>query len=153
MTIPIEKKCSRCREIKNASEFYLIKRNDIKALDVYCKSCKKDIKQERKEKDRKKNNEYAAWQREQYRKLVYAAYGDKCSCCDETELKFLTIDHVNNDGAEHRRSLGTRRAGNTWQVYRYIINNNYPDDFQILCYNCNCGRNRNQGVCPHKLGG
>ena len=31
--------------------------------------------------------------------------------------------------------------------------NNYPDGFQILCYNCNCGRafNRdNHNICPHK---
>ena len=29
-------------------------------------------------------------------------YGRACSCCGETEPAFLTIDHVNNDGAEHR---------------------------------------------------
>lgn len=28
---------------------------------------------------------------------VYKAYGGKCSCCDESEILFLQIDHVNND--------------------------------------------------------
>lgn len=24
------------------------------------------------------------------------------------------------------------------------------DRYQLLCFNCNCGRHRNGGVCPHK---
>jgi hypothetical protein len=35
-------------------------------------------------------------------------------------------------------------------VLRYIIKNNYPDDFQILCANCNWGKQLNGGVCPHQ---
>ena len=25
-----------------------------------------------------------------------------------------------------------------------------PDTIQILCFNCNCGRARNGGICPHE---
>jgi len=30
--------------------------------------------------------------------MVYNHYGWLCNCCGETTPKFLTIDHVNNDG-------------------------------------------------------
>jgi hypothetical protein len=28
--------------------------------------------------------------------------------------------------------------------------NNFPRGYRILCYNCNCGRALNNGICPHK---
>jgi hypothetical protein len=35
------------------------------------------------------------------REAVYAAYGGyKCNCCGESEPMFLSIDHIDNDGAE-----------------------------------------------------
>lgn len=82
------------------------------------------------------------------RDKVYQAYGGyKCNCCGETEKSFLTIDHVNNDGAEHRRNEKTN------YIYRWLINNNFPSGFQILCMNCQWGKLRNEGICPHKFKG
>lgn len=83
---------------------------------------------------------------------VYNAYGGyKCACCGETEPMFLTVDHVNNDGAQHRRDVnnGIKRGGGK-KIYSWIIANNFPPDFQILCMQCNWGKARNGGVCPHK---
>jgi hypothetical protein len=60
-------------------------------------------------------------------------------------LRFLTVDHINNDGAEHRRKIG---AG-ICSLYWWLKKNHFPDGFQILCYNCNGARARNNGVCPH----
>lgn len=74
---------------------------------------------------------------------VVMHYGGKCSCCGESNMKFLTIDHINNDGAEHKRKIGRG-------VHRWLKKNNYPEGFQTLCWNCNCGRARNGGICPHK---
>lgn len=76
---------------------------------------------------------------------VISHYGGKCKCCGETIKKFLTIDHMDNDGNIYRNK-GLR--GRTF--YRWIIKHNFPDDLQLSCYNCNCGRSRNDGVCPHK---
>ncbi len=28
--------------------------------------------------------------------------------------------------------------------------NNFPPGFQTLCHNCNIGKHRNKGICPHK---
>ena len=65
------------------------------------------------------------------REQVFAVYGDKCVHCGETNIAFLTVDHVNNDGAEHRRSI---KNGN---LRIWLRKNNFPDGFQILCNNCN----------------
>jgi hypothetical protein len=76
---------------------------------------------------------------------VINAYGGKCACCGETNLMFLTLDHVNNDGKEYRKHSKDR-----YKEYRRAIEDNYPDNLQVLCYNCNCGKSRNGGICPHK---
>ncbi len=75
------------------------------------------------------------------------AYGGVCACCGETEPDFLSIDHMNNDGAEHRRQLGGRNYGGT-NMYRWLRQNDYPEGFQVLCYNCNLAKGF-AGSCPH----
>lgn len=77
--------------------------------------------------------------------VIHEHYGARCNCCGETEPRFLTIDHVNNDGNIDRLK---RKA--SYQVYKQIIDDGFPDRFQLLCWNCNCGRARNGGVCPHQ---
>ncbi|MFA5130461.1 MAG: hypothetical protein WC477_06150 [Patescibacteria group bacterium] len=77
---------------------------------------------------------------------VINGYGGKCECCGETLLDFLTIDHINNDGAKHRKEFG--RAG---KVHRWIISNNFPEGFQVLCFNCNYSKYFNSGKCIHQI--
>lgn len=85
--------------------------------------------------------------RTKYKKLkdqVFAAYGGyECKCCGETTPEFLQIDHVNDDGAAHRRVLGQRG------LYQWLFRNGFPKGFQVLCSNCNLGK-RFCGVCPHQ---
>jgi DNA-directed RNA polymerase subunit RPC12/RpoP len=85
------------------------------------------------------------------RAQVFAAYGGyRCGCCGETEPLFLTIDHVENDGARMRADKTHGRGGT--QFYQWLRINNFPRGFQVLCVNCNIGKHRNGGVCPHKSG-
>lgn len=84
---------------------------------------------------------------------VFAAYGGfRCNCCGETERDFLTLDHINQDGAVHRRQIGNGRSTSGTTMYRWLKRNNFPEGFQVLCYNCNCSRSKpiNNGVCPHQ---
>lgn len=67
-----------------------------------------------------------------------------CNCCKENELIFLAIDHIEEDGASHRRQLATRS-----RIVDWIIKNNYPKKFQVLCHNCNAAKGIS-GKCPHK---
>jgi hypothetical protein len=93
----------------------------------------------------------AAVQREYNVRLkaeVIAAYGGACTCCGETDPVFLTVDHVNNDGAEHRKAIGSARSGGL-TIYAWLRRQGYPTDgFQLLCRNCNWAKHA-EGVCPH----
>lgn len=109
-------------------------------------------KEERREHDRKYYKEHLEEHKErnkkylnQLRAKVIKAYGSKCICCGESNKRFLTIDHINNDGAVRRKEM---KAGANF--YKKIISSGFPDDLQLLCYNCNCGRACNGGICPHK---
>lgn len=79
---------------------------------------------------------------------VLNAYGRKCACCGETNPLFLNLDHVDNDGGEHRRETGYI----TTQMYRLARRLGYPKDkFQLLCASCNFAKGHH-GICPHKSG-
>jgi len=75
--------------------------------------------------------------------LLLEHYGKSCACCGETIFEFLTIDHINNNGAEHRRKIGRS------ETYKWLIENNFPEGFQILCMNCNSAKGF-YGKCPHE---
>lgn len=74
---------------------------------------------------------------------VLKAYGGVCCCCGEHRPEFMSLDHVNNDGAEHRRQVGQSN------VYAWAVKNGFPDSLRLMCFNCNMGR-AFFGVCPHE---
>jgi len=82
------------------------------------------------------------------KRTVISYYGGVCECCGEDNIDLLTIDHINGNGAKHRRSIPTNTNGSAF--YRWLRNSNYPGGFRVLCFNCNCGRHTNGGICPHK---
>lgn len=78
---------------------------------------------------------------------AFEVLGDKCACCGESNPIFLTIDHIHNDGAEHRKIIGKGAFG----IYGWLERNGWPTEgLQILCWNCNMGKRINGGQCPHK---
>jgi len=81
--------------------------------------------------------------------IHYGGNPPRCVCCGESHVEFLTIDHINNNGAEERTK--TKKSGG-YQFYIWLRGNNYPKSYQVLCYNCNCGREQNNGICPHLKG-
>jgi len=79
------------------------------------------------------------------KKEILENYGGKCECCGEAESTFLTIDHVDGSGNEHRKQGITG-----YKLYKWLIKNNCPkENFRILCYNCNCSRGQ-YGKCAHE---
>jgi hypothetical protein len=70
--------------------------------------------------------------------------GPICACCGETNKAFLTLDHVYGDGAQDNRGGGM----STMRKRLRKVEAN-PDRYQILCYNCNCGK-RTGLKCPHE---
>ncbi len=98
----------------------------------------------------KNNPDYATVHNFELRLTVLQHYSKSdipsCNCCGENTLEFLCLDHINNDGNRQRmiHGIGTR-------MYLWIIKNEYPTDFQVLCHNCNMAKGL-YGQCPHKLG-
>jgi hypothetical protein len=56
----------------------------------------------------------------------------------------LTLDHVYGGGAADERQLGSLGG----RLYRHLKRSGFPPGFQVLCYNCNVGKYRNDGTCP-----
>ncbi len=82
-------------------------------------------------------------QKEHRKRLKVSAletYGSQCICCGEDDAVFLTINHMAGEDQST-----TSRA----HLYQWLKNNDYPPEFQTLCYNCSCAR-RSDGRCPGK---
>ena len=89
-------------------------------------------------------------------------YGYVCACCGEFNPKFLTLDHIKNDGADERafivwdgppqfkKPMPRMSYRPTMHFLRDAVLKYQPEKYQILCFNCNCARAHNDGVCPHK---
>jgi hypothetical protein len=70
---------------------------------------------------------------------VFEAYGGLvCNACGETDVNCLSLDHVNNDGAEERTRLFGHRSIAGTPMYFYLKRHNYPDRkrYQVLCQSC-----------------
>ena len=120
----------------------------------YYEDHKKELNKTNMERYYKNRERYLEQKREKhlrdYPKAKLAAlsyYGNgnpKCVCCGEYRIKFLTIDHKNNDGYLHRKDKSTVL------IYYWLKRKNYPEGYQTLCFNCNSGRALNSGICPHE---
>jgi len=69
------------------------------------------------------------------RKLVLEHYGGKppkCVNCGCSIFDCLDIDHIYNNGSKERKKQGTGTSFVKW-----LISNNFPSGYQILCRNCN----------------
>lgn len=68
-----------------------------------------------------------------------------CNCCGETMLQFMTVEHKPGT----RKKYGHNHKFSGVNLYRWIIKNKFPSDFEILCMNCNFARGI-FGKCPHE---
>ena len=146
------KTCTKCHEEKSDDCFYVRKNGWIMA---HCKTCVKAKVRAwyavNKIGSLERGKKYGAERRARTKEATFAAYGGYvCTCCGETEKKFLTLDHINNDGAAFRRSLHGSRNAAGYITYRRLAMIGFPSGYQVLCMNCNHGKRMNNGVCPHK---
>jgi hypothetical protein len=131
--------CRDCGVSKpeTAEHFYF--RKDGKRDGMRCRPCHS--------RDKNADNRKA-------RDRVFEAYGWVCACCGEDRYEFLQVDHINGDGADHRRRVVAHRPkkdGGALASLRDIIKNGFPKDLvQILCANCNRAKGTLPGrrTCP-----
>jgi len=73
----------------------------------------------------------------------YAGNPPRCMCkgkdcwhtglCPVADIRGLTIDHPNNNGAEERRRIGY----GGWRFYVWLRLHNYPEGYEVWCILCN----------------
>src|SRR5271170_5234414 len=75
--------CFRCGKFK------------VEAPHAICETCRESVKAASQARRRKDKVD------------VFNHYGQVCTCCkQEFDEAFLTLNHVNNDGAQHKKTLG-----------------------------------------------
>lgn len=133
--------CGHCKLEKPKSEFYRIR--------GICKACctKTNGKYSKIRDNSPKGKLARHLQRLLFKAEILENYGGVCVCCGEINIGFLTIDHENDDGAAFKKKFGKIK------LYNFLKRNNYPKNLglRVMCYNCNSGRAKNGGICPHKL--
>ena len=158
-------KCSKCGVIKPSIDFYKFRYN-------WCKKCTKEYNRhwyQNQSSEYKRNISVAnqnwasnnksrlAISKKKWVKKIklevfnhYTNNNIRCQCpsnqCTETHIEFMTIDHIEGGGTQHRKELSQK--GTT--QYVWIKNNNYPLGFRILCMNCNFAFGI-IGYCPHSV--
>lgn len=110
-------------------EYYLENRDDI--IEKVCLYAKEN---------RIAHNLRGKKAKEKCKLGVFSAYCDdvvKCKNCTEDDIGILTIDHIDGNGADHRREIqGKNNGGGGSNFYRWLKKNNYPTGFQVLCFSC-----------------
>ncbi len=153
----MKKECTTCYESKDSSEFYPDPRlrSGLRSSCISCLSLRASMRDKEVVRSNGRKNSKAYHTR--LRILVLKAYGGEnpcCVCCKENTLIFLCIDHINNNGSQHRQEIGKNRQQpkniGSSGIYQWLKNNNFPKGFQVLCFNCNMAKSFNGGVCPHQ---
>lgn len=128
--------CSRCHERQKAW------RNDPKNRDKV-RAWGRDWRERNRERSRELNTKYNRETKQQ----IMAHYGGACICCGETTIEFLTLDHINNDGGQDRKSARVGHGG--YRHYKKLLQGPPRTDLQILCLNCHHAKTF-MGTCPHE---
>ena len=127
--------CRVCKQDKLESDFGPRYYNGANGRITYtkkmCKQC---------------DTQYCISRNRKLKQDLIDAYGGCCACCGTKEFEFLTLDHINGDGAQHRRKHLT-----SYSIYTEIRKLGYPKDaYRILCMNCNFSIGM-YGYCPHTI--
>lgn len=88
-----------------------------------------------------KKRRWHAGKVDRYWMKVVEGYGGACIRCPElrpgkepeNDPNGLLVHHVEGDGRLHRRSVG---ATVSWRFHRWIIENMFPKEIELLCGTC-----------------
>ena len=114
------------------------------------------------------------------KQLVFSHYSKKlsnsdvpcCNCCGYTGIEFLTVDHIIPKREMEKKvtsllrsiseiisptpkeiAMGFKAKRKGDPLNQWLITNNFPKGFQILCWNCNFAKGSPavSFKCPHQL--
>ena len=142
--------CSVCKEEKPKEDFHLSKSTKDGRF-FCCKKCSLEKNRQWRKKNPDRNRELGRQNAHdaltRIKNDVFEAYGNKCVCCGEKEIHFLTLDHIYGVPDRHKSGSGKRITGLAF--WRIIKKENFPKDCRILCWNCNASYGF-YGFCPHQ---
>lgn len=137
-----KRQCNNCKEYLDITKFG----KNVDTTDGYqcwCKQCNNFRGAELREVHKEKLIQQRKVLNRKLKLEILQAYGNKCLCCNEKNIEFLTIDHINGNGSKHRKEVGSGTA-----FYHWLKKNNFPEGYRVLCFNCNCSLGF-FGYCPH----
>ena len=138
------KECPKCHQMLPLILEYWKRGRSSAGFRAYCRPC--DATQEARYR-RQSSHQPESWT---IKLATLRAYGGSCRCCGESEPVFLTFDHIEGGGNQHRRETPLVKAN----MAKWLQQQGYPDGFQILCFNCHkakdTGPRHLQGRCPHE---
>ncbi len=103
----------------------------------------------------KNNKERYAFSKYRYKdelkRKVLAHYGNgviHCVFCGFSDIRALCLDHIEDNGAEHRKLLNIsgRGHGAGSRTYEALLKAGLPIGLQILCANCNMVKEQNRHI-------
>lgn len=122
---------------------YVCREREVSASRSRCQPCNTVAVNEWREKNREHHRATQRAYNRSRKQEIINHYGGRCTCCGEHRVEFLCLDHKNNNGQEERRRF---HFASVWKI---AIKRGFPDDYQVLCYNCNNAK-AVYGVCPHQ---
>jgi len=149
--VPCKSLCYKCRTIltkENTCPYYL-------KNGGYCYKCKREKSKAEYNKYKPKVSAYQKIYRKEHRQMIikrrrqikltlFSHYSDTNppQCANLygihekpfTILEALQLDHINGGGYKEHQRLGVSGGDG---FYRWLIKNNYPEGYQVLCANCN----------------
>jgi len=115
-------------------------------INILCSNCNWIDNLEK----RRAKNSVSKWREYALRKKIeaftpYSNGKPKCACCSIDNIDVLSIDHIIPQSyfKGEKKRLGV-------ELNRYLINNNFPRGYQILCRNCNQSKS-NKSLCYHQI--
>lgn len=125
---------------------------------IYYRKHKERVRVQKRVTEAKRIEHYRATKRRnmakrrfQARRMVIGFYSHgtfRCGCCGESQYDFLEVDHVNGGGnGERLKVFG--HTGVSSAFYHWLIKNDFPPGYQILCSNCNKSKGKH-GACVHQ---
>lgn len=78
--------------------------------------------------------------RQKIKNEVFSYYSKKIPCCAKcgiSDIRVLSLDHIDGGGCKMRKSLDNHGGGG-FNFYIWLRKNNYPKNInlQVLCMNC-----------------
>lgn len=78
--------------------------------------------------------------RKENKEFIYKHFGSKCLMCSESDIRVMSLDHVDKDGKLDRISdNGKKQLSPAWYAKLCVLikaGKQLPRNLQMLCFNC-----------------